>query len=210
MRIDMHVHTQYSADCDLSPVVIAKLETAKGIDCVAVTDHNSFDSFRYFRKAGVKIIRGEEITTDEGHLIGLFIEEAVMSRNFAEACDEIKSQGGLAILPHPFRSHKNPGRLYGLVDAVEVFNARTSADANNKAFELAYETRIARVCGSDAHFPSELGKCVLDVETENMEDARKKIIGGDVRLNCVPSPLCVHPATWFIKGTKIAGRLMKK
>ncbi len=210
MKIDMHVHTKYSADCDLSPGAIARLEIAKGIDCVAVTDHNSFGSFRHFRRTGIGIIRGEEIATDEGHLIGLFIEEAVTSRNFGDACDEIRSQGGLAILPHPFRSHKSPGRLYGLVDAVEVFNARTSEAANNKAFELAFEAGIARVCGSDAHFPSELGGCVLDANAETVEEARKKIIKGDVKLNCVPSPLYVHPATWAVKGTKIIRRLVGK
>lgn len=210
MRIDMHVHTKYSADCNLSPETITKIEIAKGVDCVAVTDHNSFDSFQHFRTAGIKIIKGEEITTDKGHLIGLFIEEAIRSRNFSDACDEIRSQGGLVILPHPFRSHDNPDRLCDFVDAIEVFNARASADANNKAFELAYKTRIARVCGSDAHFSSELGRCVLDVETEDTENVRKKIVKGDVKLNCLPSPLYVHPSTWFVKGTKIIRRLVGK
>ncbi len=210
MKIDLHVHTRFSADCGLSPKVIAKTEAAKGVDCVAVTDHDNFESFKHFRKTGVDIIKGEEITTDKGHLIGIFIQEAVQSRNFADACDEIRSQGGLTILPHPFRSHKKPGSLYGLVDAVEVFNARTPATANEKAFETAYNAGIIRVCGSDAHFSSELGKCVLEVEAHGQEDARKKMMGGDFRLNCLPSTPFVHPATWAVKGTKIIRRLVGK
>src|SRR3989344_8136092 len=100
MKIDLHVHTKYSADSNTEPKKIAALEMSKGIGCVAITDHNTFSSFSDFKNTGIEVIKGEEISTDRGHLIGLFLEEEIKSRLFFEACDEIHSQGAISILPH--------------------------------------------------------------------------------------------------------------
>ncbi|MFH0889574.1 MAG: PHP domain-containing protein [Candidatus Aenigmatarchaeota archaeon] len=204
MKIDMHVHTKYSGDCGMTPKVIAKVERRCGIGCVAITDHNAFAAFDDFRGTGISVIKGEEITTDKGHLIGLFLEEEIMSRNFFDACDEIKRNGGLRMLPHPFRSHAEPETLAESVDLIEIFNSRTSAGLNAKALELADRRNIPGICGSDAHFGMELGKCVAELDFNN---ARKALLKGNAKLYCEQSPFFVHPATWAVKlARKFTGR----
>ncbi|MBI4167344.1 MAG: PHP domain-containing protein [Candidatus Aenigmarchaeota archaeon] len=206
----MHVHTKYSADCNMRPIDIINKELSTGIDCAAIADHNSFSSFKDFDKSGIKTIKGEEISTNNGHLIGLFLEEAVKSRDFFEACDEIHSQGAISILPHPYRAHKNPENLVGNVDVVEIFNARTSNRDNEKASLLADENKKTRICGSDAHFSSELGHGVIDVKTEDLQDARKLILKGKFEMVLTPSPFYVHPMTWLVKGIKLLSYFVKR
>ncbi|MBI4176924.1 MAG: PHP domain-containing protein [Candidatus Aenigmarchaeota archaeon] len=208
MKIDMHVHTKYSADCDTEPRHIVKKELSAGIACVAITDHNSFSSFRDFRKTGIKVIKGQEISTDKGHLVGLFLGEFVKSGDFFEACDEIKSQDGISVLPHPFRSHKNPELLARSVDMVEIFNARTSGNGNRKALLLA--NGGPGICGSDAHFLSELGRATVSVETDDLDTSKRLISKGRFKMSCFASPFYVHPATWVVKGTKMLGHLVKR
>ncbi len=206
----MHVHTKYSADCDMRPIDIINEEISNGIDCVAITDHNKFSSFKDFKNPGIKIIKGEEISTNNGHLIGLFLEEAVKSRDFFGACDEIHSQGAISILPHPYRAHKNPENLVGSVDAVEIFNARTSNRGNEKASSLTDKSKNIRICGSDAHFSSELGRGVINVKTDELQNARKLILKGKFEMILAKSPFYVHPMTWFVKGIKILNYFVKR
>ncbi|MBI1971859.1 MAG: PHP domain-containing protein [Candidatus Aenigmarchaeota archaeon] len=209
INIDLHVHTKYSADCNTDPIKIIRTEISKGVDCIAVTDHNNFSSFKNFNKK-IKIIKGEEISTNKGHLIGLFLEESVKSRDFSEACDEIRSQGAVSILPHPFRAHKDPGSLVRAVDMVEAFNSRTSLAKNEAALELARISNKPVICGSDAHFLSELGSATVEVETENVHEAGKLLLKGRFKMNFTQSPFYVHPMTWIVKGGKIAGHLVRR
>lgn len=210
IKIDLHIHTKYSADCNTEPKNIAKVELLNGVACIAVTDHNRFSSFSDFKMSGIKLIKGEEISTDKGHLIGLFLEDAIKSREFFAACDEIHSQGAIAILPHPFRSHNKPESLVRSVDIVEVFNARTSVKGNEQAYDLAYKAKKPRICGSDAHFLSELGRCVAEVNTDDVHEARKMFMKGKISMDCVQSPFYAHPLTWFVKGRKIFDHFAKK
>ncbi|MBI2085077.1 MAG: PHP domain-containing protein [Candidatus Aenigmarchaeota archaeon] len=210
MKIDLHIHTKYSADCDTEPKKIAKLELSNGIDCIAVTDHNSTSSFNDFKNSGIKLIKGEEVSTDRGHLIGLFLEDGIKSREFFAACDEIQAQGGISILPHPCRSHKDVESLVEPVDMVEIFNSRTSISGNEKADIIAEKHNKTKVCGSDAHFVSELGRAVVDVDTDDLEGARKLFLKGKIIMNCIPSPVYVHPLTWIVKGRKMINNFIKK
>ncbi len=203
MKIDLHIHTKYSADCDTEPKKIADVELSKGIECVAVTDHNSISSFNDFKNSGIKLIKGEEISTDKGHLIGLFLEDGIKSREFFAACDEIKGQGGISILPHPYRSHKNVEYITKAVDMVEIFNSRTSISGNEKARTIAERNNKPKLCGSDAHFLSELGRATINVDSENLDGARKLIMKGKIVMDCLASPFYVHPLTWAVKGRKI-------
>lgn len=209
MRIDLHIHTKYSADCNMNPKDIIKIESSRGVDCIAVTDHNSISAFNDFKNR-ITLIKGEEISTDKGHLMGLFLEDAIKSREFFSACDEIRSQGAIAVLPHPFRSHKKPESLLRSVDLVEVFNARTSISGNERALEMANKNKKPHICGSDAHFLSELYHGAVDVDTDSVHEARKLFLKGNVVMNCVPSPFYVHPLTWVVKGRKTLGHLVNK
>src|SRR6476620_4811853 len=97
------------------------------------------------RTSPVKIVVGEERTLEDGsHLIGLFLRETISSTGIAEACEEIHAQGGMVLMPHPFR--KRDGLLrnveqptadhVGGIDAVELFNAKSSYRDNAYARTL--------------------------------------------------------------------------
>ncbi|MCK4718586.1 MAG: PHP domain-containing protein, partial [Thermoplasmata archaeon] len=98
--------------------------------------------------------------SDMGDIIGLRISEPIKSRAWEEVIDEIRAQGGIAILPHPFRSHKSVRALAEHCDVVEVFNGRCSIKENAKAKRLAEKLGKPTLGGSDAHVYTEIGKVV--------------------------------------------------
>ena len=101
MKIDLHVHTVYSKDSNIGIKKLVKILKIKGIDGVAVTDHNTIEVLKrykhFFLGKGIKIVPGIEVSTNKGHVIGLFISESIRRREIAEVLDEIKSQGGISV-----------------------------------------------------------------------------------------------------------------
>ncbi len=135
-----------------------------------MTDHNEISGALEAREkapaAGVKVIVGEEVkTAEQGEVIGLFIEEKIpRGLSMAETVAEIKRQGGLVYVPHPFdRMHAVPDyeHLLGIlddVDAIEVFNPRVAIGAfNEEAVRFAAKYRIVAGAGSDSHVAQGLG-----------------------------------------------------
>ncbi len=161
MIADLHVHSSYSFDSRLTPKKIVRACIRKGLDVIAVVDHNTVRGGLAARMAahgtGLTVIPGIEVKTDMGDLIGLFDEEEVKARGFAEALDEIRDMGGLTVLPHPYRGHPEVERLAEKVDALEVFNARTPRRLNLKALKLAVLLGKPVTVGSDAHTVFEIG-----------------------------------------------------
>jgi len=143
---------------------------AQRLGAIAVTDHNEISGAREARaqaaEAGVKVIVGEEVKTDaQGEVIGLFIEEKIpRGLSMADTIAEIKGQGGLVYVPHPFdRMHSVPDyeHLMGAldeVDAIEVYNPRVAIGAfNEEAERFAAKYRVVAGAGSDSHVPQGLG-----------------------------------------------------
>ncbi len=166
--VDLHMHTDHSFDCATPAEVLIAEARARGLGAIAVTDHNEISGAKEARaKAdGVKVIVGEEVkTADQGEVIGLFIEEKIpRGMTLQETIDEIKRQGGLVYVPHPFdRMHSVPDYEHLLavlddVDAIEVFNPRVAiAEFNEEAVRFAAKYRIPAGAGSDAHVPQGLG-----------------------------------------------------
>ena len=133
LKTVIHVHTHYSYDSDRSPEDLVRAARRAGVDCVAVTDHNEIAGALAARAlGGVQIIVGEEITSADGHIIGLFLHERVPPGLSAEAtAQRIHDQGGLVLAPHPFTilCDRSLGphalaRLRPWLDAVEVCNAQ--------------------------------------------------------------------------------------
>jgi len=148
------------------------LATAReqGLGAIAVTDHNevsgALDARAKADGFGVKVIVGEEVmTADQGEVIGLFIEERIpRGLTLAETIAEIRRQGGLVYVPHPFdRLHTVPDYEHLLdvvddVDVLEVFNPRIAIPAfNEEAARFAAKYRIVGGAGSDAHVAQGLG-----------------------------------------------------
>ena len=136
-----------------------------------MTDHNEISGAHAARElaerdGGIKVIVAEEVkTADQGEVIGLFIEEKIArGMTLAETIAEIRRQGGLVYVPHPFdRMHAVPDYEHLLevvadVDAIEVFNPRVAFSAfNEEAERFAAKYRIVAGAGSDSHVPQGLG-----------------------------------------------------
>jgi glycosyltransferase involved in cell wall biosynthesis len=166
--VDLHMHTDHSYDCATPVEVLLAHARLRGLGAIAVTDHNEVSGAHDARaKAnGVKVIVAEEVkTADQGEVIGLFIEDKIpRGMSLQETIAEIKRQGGLVYVPHPFdRLHSVPDYEHLLdvlddVDAIEVFNPRVAiAEFNEEAVRFAAKYRIPAGAGSDAHVPQGLG-----------------------------------------------------
>ncbi len=166
--VDLHMHTDHSYDCATPVEVLLAEARAKGLGAIAVTEHNEISgALEAAAKAkGVKVIVGEEVkTASQGEVIGLFIKEKIpRGMTLQETIAEIKRQGGLVYVPHPFdRMHSVPDYKHLLdvldeIDLIEVFNPRVPiAEFNEEAVRFAAKYRIIAGAGSDAHVPQGLG-----------------------------------------------------
>jgi len=168
--VDLHMHTDHSNDCVTPVEVLLATARERGLGAIAVTDHNEISGALEARdkaaEFGVKVIVGEEVkTADQGEVIGLFIEEKIpRGMTLEETIAEIRRQGGLVYVPHPFdRLHSVPDyehllRVVDDVDAIEVFNPRIAIPAwNEEAVRFAGKYRIPGGAGSDAHVAQGLG-----------------------------------------------------
>jgi hypothetical protein len=166
--VDLHMHTDHSYDCATPVEVLLAEARAKGLGAIAVTEHNEISgALEAAEKAkGIKVIVGEEVkTASQGEVIGLFIKEKIpRGMTLQETIAEIKRQGGLVYVPHPFdRMHSVPDYKHLLdvlddIDLIEVFNPRVAiAEFNEEAVRFAAKYRMIAGAGSDAHVPQGLG-----------------------------------------------------
>jgi len=168
MRADLHIHSNYSPDSLTSAGSIVRWAMFRGLDIVAITDHNSIAGALAVRSlASFRVIVGEEITTPEGELIGLFLSETIPPQASLEAAIKaIRAQGGLVYVPHPCDRVRGSAigaaaltRIAADVDIVEGLNARVTWRADNAlARTLAHDLGIPCAAGSDAHQGAEIGR----------------------------------------------------
>jgi len=166
--VDLHMHTDHSHDCATPVEVLLGAARAQGLGAIAITDHNEISGAleAQAKAEDVKIIVAEEVkTAHQGEVIGLFISQRIdRGMSLAETVAEIRRQGGLVYVPHPFdRLHSVPDYEHLLpildeVDAIEVFNPRVAIGSfNEEAARFAAKYRIPAGAGSDAHVPQGLG-----------------------------------------------------
>ena len=168
LRADLHIHTRFSHDCVTTPEDLVDRCLYRGLNCIAITDHNTIQGALFVKDmAPFTVIVGEEIRTVGGDLIGLFLEDEVPSGLTAlETVHRIKDQGGLVSIPHPFDGLRSsvisPEALEDVLphaDIIEVFNARNvSNKADQRALELARIHGVTGTAVSDAHTLMELGR----------------------------------------------------
>ncbi|QXO93565.1 PHP domain-containing protein [Methanospirillum purgamenti] len=158
---DFHIHSKYSYDSLLSPKKILKIAKKRGLNTVALTDHNSIrggiETQKFNNDPNFHVIIGSEINTEIGDIIGIYLNEDIKSRESIVVIEEIKAQGGMVILPHPYRGHVLYEQIISQCDAIEIFNSRSSIIENNSSLELARKFKKPFVAGSDAHFSCEIG-----------------------------------------------------
>jgi predicted metal-dependent phosphoesterase TrpH len=161
MKLDLHLHTQYSPDAIGTPRNIAQLLKKKGFHGMAITDHNTVKGALKIQKdppLDFIIIPGCEISTSQGHILALGINKEI-KKGLApqETIEKIQDSGGLAIIPHPFRLFTGIKKKFSHADAIETFNGRCSYWCNLQAYKLAIQCQTAHTGGSDAHNPTEAG-----------------------------------------------------
>jgi glycosyltransferase involved in cell wall biosynthesis len=207
--VDLHMHTDHSYDCATPVEVLLAEARARGLGAIAVTDHNEVSGAHEARaKAdGIKVIVGEEVkTADQGEVIGLFIEERIpRGMTLAETIAEIRRQGGIVYVPHPFdRLHSVPDYEHLLpaladIDAIEVFNPRVAiSEFNDEAVRFAAKYRIPAGAGSDAHVPQGLGSVRIRMrDFDGPEEFLESLRDADIVRN--PASLLYVQALKFLQ-----------
>jgi len=169
-KADLHIHSKFSIDA-FSPIRdIFKVAEERKLDIIAITDHDNIKGHKEAEKVAqeskVKLIKGEEVGTKEGHLVALFIENLIApKRSIIDTIKEVHKQGGLAIIAHPANpfsrgvSFKTLYEIYKEVDGIELFNASWAGFIyRKKATKLNSEIfKLAAIGGSDAHILSQIG-----------------------------------------------------
>jgi len=164
----IHLHTDYSFDSNISLDTLADSARREGIGCIAVTDHDTIEGAKRLQGiSDLRIIVGEEITTRDGHLIGLFLDEHIRpGMSTRETALAIRRQGGLVFLPHPFVSAFGCGLgdacwdIVDLIDAVEVCNGQNlSTKADRRAAQFAETFGLTKYVGADSHMAGSIVPC---------------------------------------------------
>ena len=175
LKVDMHTHSEYSPDSRTPLRVQAAAIKAAGLHVVCATDHNTIEGAVRLRELadGFRVVVGEEISSRDGEIIGLFLESAIpRDLSAEETIARIHDQGGLVSVPHPFSRNRRfhlrrsvLDRVYKDIDCIEVFNAREAFTQDNlRAAAFAKENEIPGAVGSDAHRAAEIGRAWVEVE----------------------------------------------
>ena len=216
MKCDLHLHSYRSSDCNSGLDAIVRTCLNRGIGCIALTDHNSFASaLELKRGAPFTVIPGEEVKTTEGEIIGLFLTDEIPRGMSAGAtAEEIKRQGGVVYIPHPFdRLRKGPIataallEIIDMVDVIETFNSRIIFMEDVRAAERFAETHgKLRGAGSDAHVWWELGRSYVEMEEFEGKDGFLRALAAGKVHGRLSSP-AVHLVSSY---NKWRGRVLKR
>jgi hypothetical protein len=209
MKLDFHVHTGYSPDSLTSILALKRKSDALGI-IPALTDHYSIGAHAEASSLGMRFIPGEEILTDKGDLIGLYLNELIpRGIPFLEAVDSIHDQGGLAYIPHMFDYGRSGNHASveeaAKVDIVEIFNARCMDDRfNHQAKAFAVKNNLPQAAGSDSHCLFEFGSTYTELPDFDMGNPR-------MLLSSLPrAKLVTKKAPFYVRGTTKLLYLSKK
>ncbi len=195
---DLHIHSKASKDGIADAKDIIKVCSRKKIEVVAITDHNSFESYykvvELANDLGILLIPGVEIKTDKGDLLVYgkvekiedLLDYAKENNSSIDVIEKAKENKLMVFLPHPYAIlfhysssfHKAARDVAKLVDGIEIFNSRTLF-WNYKACELSKEFKKMRICGSDAHSLVEIGNAYTIVYGKKPETIKDffKILG---------------------------------
>jgi predicted metal-dependent phosphoesterase TrpH len=222
-RADIHMHTNLG-DGWASPARVVEEATRQGLQVIAITDHDHVEGAKRVeeliaqRNSSLQVVRGVEVSTRQGHLIGLFVKNAPKAmRPVEESIKDIKEQGGIVIVPHPL------GRLVPslsrakidtllekgyAIDGIEMYNP-SPANASMRSVVRAANQQwsLAETGGSDAHFWQHIGAAYTLFPGSSPEDLRRAILERNVRpggfeLPPVRLPAGVYVAqcawSWFV------------
>lgn len=177
LKIDLHIHSNYSDDGKGSPEEIIKVVKKKGLDGLAITDHNTvkggLEALK-FASADFVIIPGVEISTYDGHIIALNVKENIpKGLTASETVDKILDVNGVPIVPHLFRNmsgikEKKLQNIKDKIDAIEVFNSCSLPQSNLKTAKIAKKYNLGGTGGSDSHEPKYAGDSYTIIDSTDL------------------------------------------
>ncbi len=212
INADLHVHTTYSKDSLITPRDLVYYSKKRGLNAVAITDHNQLEgAWKIAKETDFLIIPGMEISSSDGHIVALNIHEPI-PRGFcaAETVERIHNAGGVAIACHPFVLFKGCLRekVCGTFDAVEVINARAFPFKYSvkKAEESAKRFGLPRVAGPDAHYGPQIGYSYTAIQSEkpDIEAITEAIVQGQCQPFGQPVPVVANIKQQFLRVKRMA------
>jgi len=181
-KIDLHVHSKYSTDNDADPEESVVRAIEQGLHGIAFTEHYYYaasehaEVLREKYRDRIRIFRGVEFSTAEGHCLIFGVDTDTLSMKYAsitEVVSKVNQAGGVAIPSHPYRSVNSLGDLVRDVSgicALEGYNGCNMHAFNVKAIAAAELRKLPFTGGSDAHTSSEVGSCYTEFDDNVTED----------------------------------------
>jgi predicted metal-dependent phosphoesterase TrpH len=196
-RADIHMHTNLG-DGWASPARVVAEATRRNLPVIAITDHDHVEGAKRVQElilqqnSPLQMITGVEVSTRQGHLLGLFVKKAPKSmRSVEESIEDIKEQGGIVIVPHPFGRlvpSLSRAKIDALlekgyeIDGIEMYNpSPANASMRPAVRDANQQWGLAETGGSDAHFWQHIGAAYTLFPGRNSEDLRRAIIERTVR-----------------------------
>jgi len=205
LKIDLHIHSQYSTDGLSKPESIVKRAKKKGLDGIAITDHNNTQAWKPLlslaKKHGLLVVKGEELKVKEhgekiGELLCYFLQEEITALELPEIIDAAKQQDAPLFIAHPFDLFRNKWKRMGYwkeLHGIEAFNSRCILNSwNKKAMKFARENHFPVTAGSDAHVPWEIGHAFIECKAQTEEELRKAILKKEVHVAGKLSSPLIH------------------
>lgn len=225
MKIDLHCHSEASHDCSTPIELFPARCRERGVRVQAITDHNEIWGAQKLQEIveeekdkddepPLTVIVGEEISTINGEIIGLFLKERIpFGLSPMDTVAAIHEQGGVVLLPHGFdplkRWRLQPSALEIVadeIDIVETFNARISRPRwNQAAVDWSQEHDLPMSAGSDAHTLADIGSAWVEVPVQliqSPQDLLRALQSG------IPVGEWTHPVIAF--AYKFWGRSLRR
>jgi len=187
-----------------------------GINCIAIADHGTIEgALKMQNLAPFTVIVAEEILTLHGEIMGMFLKERISGGlSVKETISQIKAQGGLVGIPHPFDTIRQSalggrivGEIVGQIDVMEVFNSRSPLRRNSaKALAFAQKYGIVQSAGSDAHTTSEIGNAYVEMPEFNGKDDFLQALANGRIYGHRTNPLTHFNSAWAKLETRFLSR----
>lgn len=189
IRAEFHTHTRFSKDSILNKFFILFMLKLKKIKLIAITDHNEVKGAikyqKFLKKFNIDVIVGEEVMTDSGEIIGLFLNKKIEPFQSPElTVKQIKEQNGIVYLPHPYDEKRYKTvlkeekqiKLKDEIDFIEIHNGRNISEKySDNQKEIQQKLKITSIIGSDAHTFIELGRNYIEIEYTNIDDFKNNM-----------------------------------
>jgi predicted metal-dependent phosphoesterase TrpH len=179
------------------------------VDVLIVTDHGtiqgSLDVQTLADGKPPMVVTAAEYQSEKGDIIGLFLKEEIRSQRSEEIIEQVHAQGGLVVLPHPFKAHWLDGELLAGADLIEVYNARCSVSDNARAKQLAELWERPFLAGADAHCSLEIGAALNEFLVEaplSESEFREHLLHAPRRICTQHAPVICQPYSQMIKAFK--------